>query len=85
MDVIAGNIATYAGAKALIAAGADGLRVGMGPGAICTTRVISGMGVPQITAILETVKAAKKSKMREVPTLRAETSLKFPSLLKLII
>lgn len=61
IDVIAGNVATYEGALALIKAGADGLRVGMGPGAICTTRVISGMGVPQITAILETVKAAKKT------------------------
>jgi IMP dehydrogenase len=63
IDVIAGNIATYDGAKTLIAAGADGLRVGMGPGAICTTRIISGMGVPQITAILETVRAAKKSRV----------------------
>ncbi|MBF8250198.1 MAG: hypothetical protein HW400_799 [Candidatus Levybacteria bacterium] len=60
IDVIAGNIATYEGAKALIAAGADGLRVGMGPGAICTTRIISGMGVPQITAIIETSRIAKK-------------------------
>lgn len=59
-QVIAGNIATYEGAKDLITAGADGLRVGMGPGAICTTRIVSGMGVPQITAILETQKAAKK-------------------------
>ncbi len=57
IDVIAGNVATQAGAQALIDAGADGIRVGMGPGAICTTRVITGMGVPQITAILETVKA----------------------------
>lgn len=61
IQVIAGNIATYDGAKALIEAGADGLRVGMGPGAICTTRIISGMGVPQITAILETAKAARSS------------------------
>lgn len=60
IDVVAGNIATVDGAKALIGAGADGLRVGMGPGAICTTRVISGMGVPQLTAIIETSKAAKK-------------------------
>lgn len=59
LQVIAGNIATYDGAKALIEAGADGLRVGMGPGAICTTRIISGMGVPQVTAIMETVRAAK--------------------------
>ncbi|HVT01431.1 MAG TPA: IMP dehydrogenase [Patescibacteria group bacterium] len=63
LEVIAGNIATYDGAKALIAAGADALRIGMGPGAICTTRVISGMGVPQITALLDTVRAAKKAKV----------------------
>ena len=60
IDVIAGNIASSDGAKALIAAGADGLRVGMGPGAICTTRIISGMGIPQITAIMETFRIAKK-------------------------
>lgn len=59
LDVMAGNIATYDGAKALIDAGADSLRVGMGPGAICTTRIISGMGVPQLTALAETVRAAK--------------------------
>lgn len=57
IDIIAGNIATYEAARTLAKAGADGLRVGMGPGAICSTRVVSGMGVPQITAILETVKA----------------------------
>lgn len=60
IEVIAGSIATLDGAEALIKAGADGLRVGMGPGAICTTRIISGMGVPQITAIAETVRSAKK-------------------------
>jgi IMP dehydrogenase len=53
-DVIAGNVATTEGAEALIEAGADALRVGMGPGAICTTRIISGMGVPQLTALFET-------------------------------
>jgi IMP dehydrogenase len=58
VDVIAGSIATSEGAKALIDAGADALRVGMGPGAICSTRVISGMGMPQVTAILDTVKIA---------------------------
>jgi IMP dehydrogenase len=63
LDLIIGNIATYDAAVDLIRAGADGLRVGMGPGAICTTRVISGMGVPQITAVSETVKAARKSKI----------------------
>lgn len=60
LDVIVGNIATYEAAEDLCRAGADGLRVGMGPGAICTTRIISGMGVPQITAIMETARAAKK-------------------------
>lgn len=60
IDVIAGNIATGEGAEALIQAGADGLRVGMGPGAICTTRLVSGMGVPQLTAIIDTAEVAKK-------------------------
>ncbi len=60
IDIIAGNIATYDGAQALIKAGADGLRVGMGPGAICTTRIISGMGVPQITALFETCRAGRE-------------------------
>lgn len=60
MEIIAGNIATGDGAKALIEAGATGLRVGMGPGAICTTRVISGMGVPQVTALMDTFSVAKK-------------------------
>lgn len=59
IDVMTGSVATYDGAQALIEAGADSLRVGMGPGAICTTRIISGMGVPQITAIMETYRAAK--------------------------
>ena len=61
LDVIGGNVATYDGARALIDAGVDGLRVGMGPGAICTTRIISGMGVPQITAIMETAQAGKEA------------------------
>jgi len=59
LDVIVGNIATYDAAKSLCEAGADGLRIGMGPGAICTTRVISGMGVPQITAVSEASRAAR--------------------------
>ena len=59
-DIIAGNVATYEGARDLMAAGADAVKVGMGPGSICTTRIISGMGVPQISAILETAKAAKE-------------------------
>lgn len=58
IEVIAGNVATYEGAKALAEAGADAIRVGMGPGAICTTRIISGMGIPQFTAVLETSRAA---------------------------
>jgi IMP dehydrogenase len=56
IDVIAGNIATAAAARDLIDAGADGLRVGIGPGAICTTRIISGVGVPQITAVCDCAK-----------------------------
>ena len=60
IDVIAGNVATADGAADLIAAGADGVKVGIGPGSICTTRVISGVGVPQITAICECARAARK-------------------------
>lgn len=63
LDLVVGNIATEAAAEDLIKAGADGLRVGMGPGAICTTRIISGMGVPQITAIMDTARAARKYKI----------------------
>jgi len=59
MQLIAGNVGTYEGAKDLIALGIDGLKVGIGPGSICTTRVVTGAGVPQITAILEAVRAAK--------------------------
>ncbi|MHC4927261.1 MAG: IMP dehydrogenase [Planctomycetota bacterium] len=58
IDVIAGNIATAEAAKALIDAGADAVKVGIGPGAICTTRVISGVGVPQITAVMNAVSVA---------------------------
>ena len=58
VDIIAGNVATYEGARDLMAAGADCVKVGMGPGSICTTRVISGMGVPQVTAIMECARAS---------------------------
>jgi len=60
LPVMAGNIATYDGAKAMIESGADILRVGMGPGSICTTRIVTGMGVPQVTAVMETVRAASE-------------------------
>jgi IMP dehydrogenase len=60
VEVIAGSVATTEGAQALIDAGVDGLRVGMGPGAICTTRIVSGMGVPQLTAILDTAAVGHK-------------------------
>ena len=60
IDVIAGNVATAEGCEALIAAGADAVKIGIGPGSICTTRVVSGIGVPQITAIYEATKVADK-------------------------
>ncbi len=60
VQIIAGNIATGAAAEALIKAGADALKVGIGPGSICTTRVVSGVGVPQLTAIMDVAEVAKK-------------------------
>jgi IMP dehydrogenase len=59
MQVVAGNVATFEGAKELISLGVDGLKVGIGPGSICTTRVVTGAGVPQLTAIMESARAAK--------------------------
>ncbi|GAA4455309.1 IMP dehydrogenase [Rurimicrobium arvi] len=61
LNVIAGNIATAEGAKALAAAGADAVKVGVGPGSICTTRIVTGCGAPQLTAIIEAANALKKS------------------------
>lgn len=59
VDIVAGNVATYAGAKALVDAGADGVKVGVGPGSICTTRVVAGVGVPQVTAIDNAARACR--------------------------
>jgi IMP dehydrogenase len=61
VSVIAGNVATREGAKALIDAGADAIKVGIGPGSICTTRIVAGVGVPQLTAILEAAEGARES------------------------
>jgi IMP dehydrogenase len=61
VQLLVGNVATYEGAKELISLGVDGIKVGIGPGSICTTRVVSGAGVPQITAILECARAARGS------------------------
>jgi len=58
-QVIAGNVATYDGAKALIDAGADAVKVGIGPGSICTTRIVAGVGVPQLTAVMDATRAAR--------------------------
>ena len=60
IDVIGGNVATRSGAEALIEAGADAIKVGVGPGSICTTRVVSGVGVPQVTAVYEASLAARE-------------------------
>lgn len=72
-QLIAGNIATAAAAEALIKAGVDAIKVGVGPGSICTTRVVSGIGVPQITAVSECVKAAKK---KDIPVI-SDGGIKF--------
>jgi IMP dehydrogenase len=61
LDIVGGNIATQEGAKALIDAGVDGVKVGVGPGSICTTRIVAGVGVPQLSAIYEASLAAKKA------------------------
>jgi IMP dehydrogenase len=59
VDVVGGNVATRTAAQALVDAGVDGIKVGVGPGSICTTRVVAGVGVPQVTAIYEASRAAK--------------------------
>ena len=61
VQVMAGNVATGEGAKALVNAGADAIKVGIGPGSICTTRIVAGVGVPQLTAIMDAVEAARSS------------------------
>jgi IMP dehydrogenase len=61
VSLLAGNVATYEGTAELIACGADGIKVGIGPGSICTTRIVTGAGVPQITAIAEASRAARES------------------------
>jgi IMP dehydrogenase len=66
VQVMAGNVATADGAKALIDAGADAVKVGIGPGSICTSRIVAGVGVPQLTAILDAVDEAQK---RGVPVI----------------
>ena len=73
IDVVAGNVATSEGARDLIDAGADAIKVGIGPGSICTTRVISGVGVPQVTAILNAVQVADE---RGVPVI-ADGGIRF--------
>jgi len=73
VEVIAGNVATYEGALDLIKAGADAIKVGIGPGSICTTRIISGVGVPQLTAIKECRRAAAKN---NIPVI-ADGGIKF--------
>jgi IMP dehydrogenase len=61
VQIVAGNVATYDAARALIDAGADAIKVGIGPGSICTTRIVAGVGVPQLTAILDAVRASKEA------------------------
>jgi IMP dehydrogenase len=72
-QIIAGNVATADGAKALIDAGADAVKVGIGPGSICTTRIVAGVGVPQLTAVMDAASAARKA---DVPVI-ADGGIKF--------
>lgn len=73
VDIIGGNVATYEGAKALVEAGVDGIKVGVGPGSICTTRVVSGVGVPQITAIYDAARAARPAGVPVIGTAACST------------
>ena len=73
VQVVAGNVATRDGTQALIDSGADAIKVGIGPGSICTTRIVAGVGVPQLTAIMESVEAAKKA---NIPVI-ADGGIKF--------
>ena len=68
VEIIAGNIATAEAAEALIKAGADAIKVGIGPGSICTTRVVAGVGVPQITAITTAPGLPASTAFRSLPT-----------------
>ncbi|HIC79367.1 MAG TPA: IMP dehydrogenase, partial [Kiloniellaceae bacterium] len=72
-QVIAGNVATAEGAKALVDAGADAIKVGIGPGSICTTRMVAGVGVPQLTALIDTVEACQG---KDIPVI-ADGGIKF--------
>ncbi|MBA4391453.1 MAG: IMP dehydrogenase [Syntrophus sp. (in: bacteria)] len=73
IELIAGNVATKEGCEALVKAGCDAVKIGVGPGSICTTRIVAGIGVPQITAIME---AAKMAKSRKIPII-ADGGIKF--------
>jgi IMP dehydrogenase len=73
VQIVAGNVATYDGARSLMDAGADAIKVGIGPGSICTTRIVAGVGVPQLTAILDSVRAAAGS---EIPVI-ADGGIKY--------
>ena len=78
IDVIAGNVATAEGARDLIEAGADAVKVGIGPGSICTTRVVSGVGVPQITAIYQCGQGGRRAGCRSSPTAASATRATSP-------
>ena len=77
-DLMAGNVATYDGAMALIDAGADAVKVGIGPGSICTTRIVTGAGMPQITAITEAARAARSTEFQSSPTAASSTPATSP-------
>jgi IMP dehydrogenase len=68
VNVVAGNVATGEGARALVEAGADGVKVGIGPGSICTTRVVAGVGVPQLTAVMDVARELKSSGIPVIAT-----------------
>ena len=78
VDLMAGNVATFDGACELAKAGADAIKVGIGPGSICTTRIVTGAGVPQITAIAEAPARAREQRFPSSPTAASSTPATSP-------
>lgn len=78
VQIIGGNVGTRSGAQAMIEAGADAVKVGIGPGSICTTRIVAGVGVPQLTAVYEAAQACRAAGVPASPTVASTTPVTSP-------